>query len=576
MPNDIYHHGTKGQKWYRRRYQNPDGSLTPLGRIHYGIKGTRVKKRDNARPKNEHPSNVNKKKNVNVQKENVDVKKENPVADDLADRWSRRKQQKYIDAIRSGNKHKIRRAEKHLTNEELKEAIDRIDLNYKLNNMKKQNKAEDIKRAKDNVQNLATLAGQGVNIYNVIAGLSEVLPGGLNLPKIDVKAKDPLDRQKKEIALETEKLKRYKAQMEVEEKEADHDSVMEEKDREKQQRAEKWKSEDSKKAEKTDNNVQPTKPADDEPSEKLSKEEKTAYNDLDNIDFDNIKYDKDKAKKYNEKATEAAKAAAETEQALADYEFLKEMSKRNDIDFSMNIEDDSLDSLSDLADVQRAKATTYEALDNLYKEKGSSYSDYKKVNKQQINNVDQEISDAESTIRRLGKIINSTSEFDKTHYYDDKGDFSEKYAQYAQAKSMIGPEVSRLNSLKEQRNRIIKQNNKTTFEDKRNREIDRMISAFKENKIKANTMSDKGTSKIIKSLQKNKGLIAELRRAVIRPQYRKNADGSRTLIPGTGIVDWDSLSDEALNFYRAHSNDVDLDDLLQSMFSVNIYEALER
>lgn len=566
MPNDIYHHGTKGQKWYLRRYQNPDGSLTPLGRIHYGVKGTRVKKRDDARPKNEHASNVN---------ENVDVKKENPVADELADRWSKRKQQKYVDAIRSGNKRKIRHAEKHLTNDELKEAIDRIDLNYKLNNMKKQNKAEDIKRAKDNVQNIATLAGQGVNIYNVIAGLSEVLPGGLNLPKIDVKAKDPLDQQKKEIALETEKLKRYKAQMEVEEKEADHDSVMEEKDREKQQRAEKWKTEDSKKDEKTDD-AKPAKPDNNEPAEKLSKEEKTEYNDLDDMDLDNIKYDKDKAKKYNEKATEAAKAATETEQALADYEFLKEMSKRNDVDFSMNIEDDSLDHLSELADVQRAKATTYEALDNIYKEKGSSYSDYKKANKQQINNVDQEINDAESTIRRLGKIINSTSEFDKTHYYDDKGNFSEKYAQYAQAKSMIGPEISRLNSLKEQRNRIIKQNNKSTFEDKRNREIDRMISEFKENKIKANTMSDKGTNKIIKSLQKNKGLIAELRRAVIRPQYRKNADGSRTLIPGTGIVDWDSLSDEALNFYRAHSNDVDLDDLLQSMFSVNIYEALER
>lgn len=575
MPNDIYHHGTKGQKWYRRRYQNPDGSLTPLGRIHYGIKGTRVKKRDDARPKNEPSANVNKKKNVNVQKENVDVKKENPVADELADHWSRRKQQKYVDAIRSGNKHKIRRAEKHLTNEELKEAIDRIDLNYKLNNMKKQNKAEDLKRAKDNVQNLATLAGQGVNIYNVIAGLSEVLPGDLSLPKIDVKAKDPLDRQKKEIALETEKLKRYKAQMEVEEKEADHDSVMEEKDREKQQRAEKWKAEDSKKAEKTDD-VQPTKPDNNEPSEKLTKEEKTEYNDLDDMDLDDIKYNKDAAKKYNKKATEAAKAAAETEQALADYEFLKEMSKRDDIDFSMNIEDDSLDTLSEFADVQRAKATTYEALDNIYKEKGSSYSDYKKVNKQRINDIDQEINDAESTIRRLGKIINSTTEFDKTHYYNDSGDYSEKYDRYAQAKSMIGPEVSRLNSLKELRNNVIKQNNKTTFENKRNKEIDRMISAFKENKIKANTMSDKGASKIIKSLQKDKGLIAELRRAVISPRYRKNADGSRTLIPGTGIVDWDSLSDEALNFYKTHSGDIDLDDLLQSMFSVNIYEALER
>ena len=33
----LYHHGTKGQKWGKRRYQNPDGSLTPEGRKHYGI-----------------------------------------------------------------------------------------------------------------------------------------------------------------------------------------------------------------------------------------------------------------------------------------------------------------------------------------------------------------------------------------------------------------------------------------------------------------------------------------------------------------------------------------------------------
>lgn len=32
---EIYHTGVKGQKWGKRQYQNPDGSLTPLGRQHY-------------------------------------------------------------------------------------------------------------------------------------------------------------------------------------------------------------------------------------------------------------------------------------------------------------------------------------------------------------------------------------------------------------------------------------------------------------------------------------------------------------------------------------------------------------
>ncbi len=35
--SELYHYGVPRQKWYRRRYQNYDGSLTPEGREHYGV-----------------------------------------------------------------------------------------------------------------------------------------------------------------------------------------------------------------------------------------------------------------------------------------------------------------------------------------------------------------------------------------------------------------------------------------------------------------------------------------------------------------------------------------------------------
>lgn len=34
--NELIHYGRKGQRWGIRQYQYKDGSLTPLGRIHYG------------------------------------------------------------------------------------------------------------------------------------------------------------------------------------------------------------------------------------------------------------------------------------------------------------------------------------------------------------------------------------------------------------------------------------------------------------------------------------------------------------------------------------------------------------
>lgn len=35
--NELYHYGTKNMKWGVRRYQYEDKSLTPEGRIHYGV-----------------------------------------------------------------------------------------------------------------------------------------------------------------------------------------------------------------------------------------------------------------------------------------------------------------------------------------------------------------------------------------------------------------------------------------------------------------------------------------------------------------------------------------------------------
>jgi hypothetical protein len=48
---ELYHHGIKGQKWGRRRFQNPDGSLTPAGEKRYNKYAEKLNKLDDIRSK---------------------------------------------------------------------------------------------------------------------------------------------------------------------------------------------------------------------------------------------------------------------------------------------------------------------------------------------------------------------------------------------------------------------------------------------------------------------------------------------------------------------------------------------
>lgn len=50
--DELYHHGIKGQKWGRRRFQNEDGSLTPAGKERYDDDGPSEKKKEYKIPEN--------------------------------------------------------------------------------------------------------------------------------------------------------------------------------------------------------------------------------------------------------------------------------------------------------------------------------------------------------------------------------------------------------------------------------------------------------------------------------------------------------------------------------------------
>ena len=57
--HELYHHGIKGQKWGRRRFQNEDGSLTPAGKARYDDDGP-SQKSAGAKPTNVKVKRVDK------------------------------------------------------------------------------------------------------------------------------------------------------------------------------------------------------------------------------------------------------------------------------------------------------------------------------------------------------------------------------------------------------------------------------------------------------------------------------------------------------------------------------------
>lgn len=102
----LMHHGVKGQKWYNRRYQNEDGSLTTLGRIHYGIGKGRKE--------------AGAKELVDA----YDAKKK-------AERAERRKEK----ILRDGTAKQILRNSDKFTTKELQEALQRIDTKQKISKL---------------------------------------------------------------------------------------------------------------------------------------------------------------------------------------------------------------------------------------------------------------------------------------------------------------------------------------------------------------------------------------------------------------------------------------------------------
>lgn len=124
--NSLNHSGTKGMHWGERLYQNKDGSLTPLGRIHYGIGQARIRRAEKAAEKTRQ-----KEERKAEEKRQAEAKKAES---------DRKKYQNEDGTLNLRGKLHYKTNDKYsrLTDDELKQQTNRLQLQKNLEELKKQ------------------------------------------------------------------------------------------------------------------------------------------------------------------------------------------------------------------------------------------------------------------------------------------------------------------------------------------------------------------------------------------------------------------------------------------------------
>lgn len=185
----IEHHGVRGQKWGMRRYQNPDGTLTPLGRKKLGRIERKVSKLGNNvnQSKNRYMQLAKKKKNGTATEKELkeyealssSLKKASSKFKKMSSKLESKKKnleknqpkEKPIDeVIRTGSKEDILRRSGELTVAELNEAFQRLDVKARIDRLDTSKVGAGEKFAK----RLAKVAGTVASVYDSVEKVTKV------------------------------------------------------------------------------------------------------------------------------------------------------------------------------------------------------------------------------------------------------------------------------------------------------------------------------------------------------------------------------------------------------------------
>lgn len=182
IEGNIEHYNTKGSHWGERLYQNKDGSLTPLGRIHYGVGKARNAKRlekkiDKERAKER--KEIAKTIKAEKRSQNKELKKR--IDEEEKNRKIAAKKE---ELLKKGDTKEIYKNKDLFTNKEIEDFLERKKTTDKIKPEEKSN-LEKAQAAVDKFSKTVDTAQKGFTAYQTAAKLVNKISGKDTLPEFD-------------------------------------------------------------------------------------------------------------------------------------------------------------------------------------------------------------------------------------------------------------------------------------------------------------------------------------------------------------------------------------------------------